>query len=122
MCNSFGIHRWVCFFLFILNYWGWFLLSHSHCNLLPAVNRQPWFPRGKTRTEGSACPPAGPCVRSRALAIPVMPEASPCGIIKVLEQMKFDFIKKPCKIRCLYLKESASKANIFFALGRFCTG
>ena len=27
--------------------------------LLPAVNRQPWFPRGRTRREGSACPPTG---------------------------------------------------------------
>ena len=39
-------------------------------NLLPAVNRQPWFPRGRTRRESSASPPTGLCARSLRVSNP----------------------------------------------------
>ena len=38
----------------------------STTHLQPAVNRQPWFPRERTRREGSPCPPEGSCAISGA--------------------------------------------------------
>ena len=46
------------------SFWPTIIQNLATSNLLPAENRQPWFPRGKIRREGSACSPAGPCVRS----------------------------------------------------------
>ena len=55
---------------FVKTFFSWLLVVlalfafENASNFAPAVNRQPWFPRGRTRREGSACPPSGPCVRS----------------------------------------------------------
>ena len=43
-----------------------FILCNWLICLQPAMNRQPWFPRGRTRREGPSCPPKGSFAISEA--------------------------------------------------------
>ena len=67
--------------------------------LLPAVNRQPWFPRGRTRRESSACPLAGPCVRFVRVSNLYHARSLLVWYKWIIERVKLDVLKKPCKIR-----------------------